>query len=116
MMSYEAMRDRLADMTREARLSREATEKAVRRLERLRDGVAHLHDVYAVAPNEPRCCPDCAAKAVSNEPGRRQAGNQREGRRRGAGGGSGAGEREGGEGEGNGAERGGGEQRGAGGG
>lgn len=57
----------LADMTREARLSRESTEKAVSRLDRLRDGVAHLHDVYAVAPNEPRCCSDCAANDISAE-------------------------------------------------
>jgi hypothetical protein len=56
---------RLELMTREARLSRESTEKAVRRLERLRDGVAHLHDIYAVAPNEPRCCSDCAANDIS---------------------------------------------------
>lgn len=38
-----------------------------RRLEKLRDGVAHLHDVYAVAPNEPRCCSDCAAQDISDE-------------------------------------------------
>jgi len=37
------------------------------RLERLRDGVAYLHDVYAVAPNEPRCCSDCAANDISVE-------------------------------------------------
>lgn len=37
------------------------------RLERLRDGVAHLHDVYAAAPNEPRCCSDCAANDISPE-------------------------------------------------
>lgn len=58
---------RLEDMTREARLSRESTEKAVQRLERLRDGVAYLHDVYAAPPNEPRCCSDCAANDISAE-------------------------------------------------
>lgn len=58
---------RLADMTREARLSREATEKAVRRLENLRNEIARLHDVYAVTPNEPRCCSDCAALDISDE-------------------------------------------------
>lgn len=67
---------RLADMTREARLSREATEKAVQRLERLRQGVAYLHDVYAVAPSEPRCCSDCAANDISGEL-RRLLGNSR---------------------------------------
>lgn len=59
--------DALEDMTREARLSREATEKAVGRLEKLRDEIARLHDVYAVAPNEPRCCSDCAALDISDE-------------------------------------------------
>lgn len=72
--SYAAEQERHAEttarlelMTREARLSRESTEKAVRRLERLRDGIAYLHDVYAVAPNEPRCCSDCAANDISGE-------------------------------------------------
>jgi len=37
------------------------------RLERLRDGVAHLHDVYAVSLNGPRCCSDCAANDISVE-------------------------------------------------
>lgn len=41
--------------------------EATARLERLRDGVAHLHDVYAAAPNEPRCCSDCAANDISVE-------------------------------------------------
>lgn len=36
-------------------------------LERLRDGVAGLHDMYAVAPNEPKCCSDCAANDISGE-------------------------------------------------
>lgn len=58
---------RLELMTREALLSREATEKTVRRLERLRDGVAYLHDVYAAPPNEPKCCSDCAANDISDE-------------------------------------------------
>ena len=62
-----SLADALEDMTREARLSREATEKAVQRLENLRDEIAHLHDVYAVAPNEPRCCSDCAALDISDE-------------------------------------------------
>lgn len=39
--------------------------ETARRLERLRDGVAHLHDVYAAPPNEPRCCSDCAANDIS---------------------------------------------------
>lgn len=58
---------RLDLMTREARMSREATEKAVQRLESLRNEIARLHDVYAVAPNEPRCCSDCAALDISDE-------------------------------------------------
>lgn len=62
-----ALIDALEDMTREARLSREATEKAVKRLEALRDRIAYLHDVYAVSPSEPRCCVDCAANDVSDE-------------------------------------------------
>lgn len=61
------LESRLAEMTREARLSREATEKAVRRENRLRDRIAYLHDVYAVSPNEPRCCSDCAANDISAE-------------------------------------------------
>lgn len=63
----EAAEARLAEMTREARLSRQSTEEAVRSLERMRDGVAYLRDVYAVAPNEPRCCSDCAANDISDE-------------------------------------------------
>jgi hypothetical protein len=63
----EHLEARLADMTREARLSREATEKAVQREARLRDRIAYLHDLYAVAPNEPRCCSDCAANDISDE-------------------------------------------------
>lgn len=62
-----SLETRLADMTREARLSREATEKAVRRENRLRDRIAYLHDVYAVSSNEPRCCSDCAANDISAE-------------------------------------------------
>lgn len=57
----------LDEMTREARLSREATERAVRRLRKLSDGVAHLHDIYAAPRNEPRCCSDCAANDISAE-------------------------------------------------
>lgn len=63
----EAAERRLAEMTREARLSREATERAVKRLEKVRDEIARLHDVYAVAPGEPRCCSDCAALDISDE-------------------------------------------------
>lgn len=62
-----ALIDALEDMTREARLSREATERAVRREARLRERVAYLARVYAVAPNEPRCCSDCAANDISDE-------------------------------------------------
>lgn len=62
-----ALSEALEDMTREARLSREATDKAVRRLENLRNEIARLHDMYAVAPNEPRCCSDCAALDISDE-------------------------------------------------
>lgn len=58
---------RLAEMAREARLSREATEKAVRREMRLRERIAYLAKVYAVAPGEPRCCSDCAANDISDE-------------------------------------------------
>lgn len=57
----------LGEMTREARLSREATERAVAKFRRLQDGVARLHDTYAVAPGEPRCCSDCAALDISDE-------------------------------------------------
>jgi hypothetical protein len=38
-----------------------------RKLEKLRDDVACLHDVYTVHSNEPRCCSDCAANDISNE-------------------------------------------------
>lgn len=62
-----ALIDALEGMTREARLSREATERAVSRETRLRERVAALARVYAVAPGEPRCCSDCAANDISGE-------------------------------------------------
>lgn len=41
--------------------------ETARRLERLRDAIAHLHDIYASPPGEPKCCSDCAANDISDE-------------------------------------------------